>query len=238
MLGRQVRSVGIAVTVTAVAVQTLAYVANEVLFGGRFEQLRLGTLPDGTESPYFTWMSTSATFAAAFTSLLLALAFAEHRSTYGLLAAALAYYSLDDLAQIHERVPGLFADLGLPRTLVDASDFLLFAPVALLVLVLLGSVARQATAHARVALNAGLLLLVVSVLLDEGVRPLTQRLEWRGVAAPEAGRIAVEEGLELAGMMLVATALATILCVRLGGSAAHDARDDGKRAPYSAAAGG
>jgi hypothetical protein len=47
MLGRQVRSVGIAVTVTAVAVQTLAYIANEVMFGGRFEQLQLGTLSDG-----------------------------------------------------------------------------------------------------------------------------------------------------------------------------------------------
>jgi hypothetical protein len=207
-----------------VAIQTLAYGANIALFGGRFEQLRLGTLPDGTESVYFTWMSASATFAAGFTSFLIALAVGERRGRYALLAAVLVYFSLDDLAQIHERVPGWIGDLGLPASIVGASDFLLFAPVAVVALVLLHSIVRQATAHSRVLLNVGLVLLVASVVLDEGARLVTERLERRGVGAPETGRIAAEEGLELAGLMLIATGLASILCLRLAASATEDRR--------------
>ena len=102
---QRIRAVGIALTAAAVAIQTLAYGANLVLFGGRLERLRLGTLPDGTEWPPFTWMSASATFIAGFAPFLLAMALGERGKRYALVAVVLVCYSLDDFAQIHERVP-------------------------------------------------------------------------------------------------------------------------------------
>jgi hypothetical protein len=175
----------------------------------------VGNLPDGRESQVFTWMSDSPTFAAGFVALIIALGMRESRRLFGALAIALFYYSFDDQAQVHERVARAVGNLGLPPDVANARDFFLLAPIAAFTFVLLWKASKQVPEPAAGGLRLGLWMLVASVFVDEGIKIPTKHLAKHGVTAPERIRNAVEEGLELVALMLIATALACALCYAL-----------------------
>ena len=214
-IAARVRSSGIGITVVAVALQTIAYLVNKFALDDRYAQLRLGNLPDGTEPVVWTWMSASAAAAGGFAALLLALAVTTRRRTFGALSLTLFYYSFDDAAEVHERVARNVGNLGLPADVANMRDFFLLAPIALVTFVLLWAATRIVPSSARGTLSLGLWLLVTSVIVDEGVHVATKHIALHGYDLPEQLRLAVEEGLELAAVILVATGLATALCVLL-----------------------
>jgi hypothetical protein len=208
---------GVALTVAAVLLQTAGYFVNVFLLDSRIEQLEVGNLPDGTESQVFTWMSASPAYAAGFAALIIALASERHFRLFGALAVALFYYSFDDHAQVHEHVGRVLGGWGVPQDIANVSDFVLLAPIAVATFFLIYRAAQRVPQPAARGLNIALWMLVASVFLDEGVRIPTKHLAKQGVNTPEYIRNAAEEGLELAALMLLATALACALCYTLDG---------------------
>jgi hypothetical protein len=205
----------VALTFVAVFLQTASYFVNLFLLDSRVEQLEVGNLADGTESQVFTWMSDSPTFAAGFAALIIALASKERFRLFGALAVALFYYSFDDQAQVHEHVGDRVGDLGLPPDIANTRDFFLLAPIAVVTFFLIFKAAQRVPQPAARGLNIGLWILVASVFFDEGVKIPTKHLAKHGFDNPEYIRNAIEEGLELGALMLVATALACALCYTL-----------------------
>lgn len=211
-LARRLRFLGLLLTVAAVAFQTTAYLVNEFVLDARIDQLRLGDLPDGRESGVFTWMSASAMFSAGLFALILAVALPHRRRLFGLLAAVLWYYSLDDSVELHERA-GTEVDsrLTLPSVFSGAADFLILAPIALLLAALLWIASGVVHPDAKRLVQSGLGLLAASVLVDEGLKLATDALERRGIDLAEKLRLALEEGLELAAATVLATGLLVAL---------------------------
>ncbi len=90
---------GLRLTAIAVVGQTTLGLTNLRLLDNRFPNLD----PAG-EGNLPTWLSVVCAFAGAFAPFLHAVVFTERRLLYRSLAAALAYVSLDDFVQIHERL--------------------------------------------------------------------------------------------------------------------------------------
>jgi hypothetical protein len=131
-------SAGLALAVAGVVVQTTAHLVQA------FVAPSLDYLNADRDGNVFAWASSVAIFGAAFAALVL----------YGLrrrrgllvLALALAFFSLDDIAAIHERL-ALHAEdlLGLADYSRRAVWVVLFMPLLVIVTALLVSIAREAS---------------------------------------------------------------------------------------------
>jgi hypothetical protein len=193
---------GLRIAVAALLLEVLGHVGNEWILDGRVANLDVGE-----EGNAPTWASSVATFTAAFAALLLLLA--EGRARLGLLglAALLAWFSLDDIIQAHERVSG---KLDVLESLPDYVRTRLWLPVYLPLLAVAGYLlfraAAEAPARAARFIRAGLLLLVAGIAF-EVVGLATKWLARRDVVWPDDIRIGLEEGIELSGWILVATGL-------------------------------
>jgi hypothetical protein len=194
------------VAIGAVAIQAALHLGNAVVLDNR-----ISSFDADHEGNLIAWAGSSAIFAAACSAGLLALVRARDRLLLGLLAAAVAFLSLDETAALHERIgqAGVRA-FGLP----DDDYGRLVWPVVwfpLLAGVVLGlwRLAKRARPAPRQAIRAGLALLVVAVAAE---------LVWAAFpisggeigSAPDALAVSLEEGLELAGWLLVAAGLAAI----------------------------
>ncbi len=197
---------GVALTVLAVAGQSVVHLANVVFF-----DLSHGLLNADADGSVFSWASTVATFAAAGLLALLAAFRPERATLLLLLAAAVAYLSLDDAVQLHERVSEWKTQLG-PLTHFSRTFWpLVYMPLLAAVFVGLATVATGLRRrHGRLVMLA-LVMLAVAVLL-EMASPLLFELgfdhgdlgyEWEAVT---------EEGLELGGWMLISVGLGAALC--------------------------
>jgi hypothetical protein len=198
---------GLILAVVASIGQTLGHVVNLFALHDRYYHLDVSS-----EGTAFSWASTAATFAAACGALLLAARPETHRrSLMVVLGASLAYVSLDDFIELHERSGDWVADrIGAPEFVGPRLWVFLFLPILAAAARLLAWTASQAPARPPRYLLAGMGLLVAAVV-SEALGILTKLVEEHGIESPHRLRAGLEEGLELAGWVLIAAALIAML---------------------------
>ena len=193
----RVCAAGVWLAIALVVLQSVVDTANEYLLTAPRDGLN-----PGREGNVFTWASVAGSYAAGLGAFLLA-AFDARRRLAALTAGLiLVYFSLDDLLTLHERVDEAIGGGSLH------ADVLLFAPLFVALLLTLARLRPLLDDRPRRILDAGALCLVLSVVFDEVVVEITLRLAERGVTWPHHIKGVLEEGLELAGMLLLATAFA------------------------------
>jgi hypothetical protein len=192
----------------ALLVATTAVAAN--LLDGRGEQL----LDARDEESVWTWATSVAAFAGAFAAALHALSFVRLRRELLFVAGTLALFSLDDAAVLHEHAGEALSDaLGAPEYVGARAWLLVYPPLLAAAAYALWRVARESYV-ARRALVAGVALLGAAVALEVlGVG--ARWLDERGTTWPRSVESVLEEGVELAGWILVASGLAATLLAGL-----------------------
>lgn len=200
----------LALGIGAAVLFTVLHVANSLAFDGRFAWLDLGV-----EGGPATWTSASITFGAAYVALLHGVSVRDRRLLYVLLALVLAYVSLDDAVAVHEAVSRRVGDLGLPAYLSHRIDFVFLLPVYLTGGILLLKLSRIVSARPAYLLRLGLVVLVISILIDEVVEQGLEFVIGEGPSTADSIRIGFEEGIEVVGWTLVTAAMAYILIVEL-----------------------
>jgi hypothetical protein len=210
-LAAYVVRLGFGIAVLAVLFQTLAHLGNEFLLDDRVEGLDADV-----EGNSFTWASSAATFTVALAAALHAAAFERQRREFSVLAGLALWFSLDDVAIIHERVALKLGEdlLGMPDYLAVRLWLILYLPLLLLAGLVLWRIAQEAQPPADGAVLLGLGLLVASIPV-ELAGAVTRELAEEGTDVPETFRVALEEGLELGGWILLAAGLTAILCSAL-----------------------
>jgi hypothetical protein len=198
---RRLVRAGVWVTVVFVAVQSVTDMTNEYLLPEPKDDLN-----PGREGNIFTWASVAASYVGGLAALLHALVEPRRRFTFALIGAILVYFSADDLLRLHEQANDAFRG-GLPQAIENRLDVLLFAPVFGAMLVALFYIRHIVPSAARMPLYAGAACLVVSVFFDEVIGEVTLRFAERGIAWPGVVKGVFEEGLELAGVLLLATTM-------------------------------
>ncbi len=209
-------AVGLTPAVAAVALQTSVHLGNALLFDGRY-----GGLSADSEYTVFTWASRVAAFTAASVALSAAIVFGLSRLL--LLAALLAYFSLDDALRLHERLGESVASLGLPTYSSRLLWPALYVPLLALAFALLWVSARSGSKSARRCVGFGALLLAAAVAAEA----LSTILFWAGAEPGDVTdvlEVAVEEGAELGGWILIAAGLTAAVFHALLGAAARSAQ--------------
>jgi hypothetical protein len=203
---------GVTLALAAVAVQTALYLVDVYAL-----DRRVGTFDLDSEGGFPAWAASVATFSTGFVALLLS--FVEPARRLGLLAlaAATTFFSFDESIVLHER-------LGLAVTgALDLSDKYLrvawpavYLPLLAAVAALLFQLARTSTGSARRLLAVGLVLLGGAVGLEIAGLGLDLIPRLTETAWLYTFQIALEEGAELAGWILLTTGLAVRLLARAG----------------------
>jgi hypothetical protein len=201
---RRFVTTGVVLAVATVALQSALYLVHVYA-------LDRGTqMFDLEEGGLVTWLSSSATFAAGLVAFLLSYVDGSQRIRGPALALAIGFLSFDDANFLHERISFRIQEA------IDVSDTyllviwpMLYFPLLVAVAVLLLQVARE-THVAQRLVSIGLLMLVAAV-----------GMEVAGVALDKAGvdphswlwtlETICEEGLELAGWILIATGISARL---------------------------
>ena len=194
---------GVALAVVAVVVQTVSHVGNAVVLDGR-----LGLATADGDTTAWSWASAAATGAVALLLALRRLVLGGAAPLEWVGVAGLAFLSQDDTNAYHERLSTVYRAVPwLPDHSGRLVWPLLFLPLLALVLLVLVRTARALRPPARRLVEVGLGLLVAAVVLEMTSVVLVNLVEdpddWRRLL-----QVAVEEGLELAGWVLVATAAA------------------------------
>jgi hypothetical protein len=194
---------GFLVAAAAVLVQTVAHLVNGFVF-----DLDVWNLRADVDANVFAWASSMAMFACAAALLFLAALRPASARLYLLLAAATAFLSADDIGQIHEEIAvvarRVYSDLG------DTSEMIwpvVYLPLLVATVIGLVRVLRSESPAARRVGFVGLPVLGVAVLVD-GIWPLFHGDDDERVTTPDLLVDAFEEGLELGGWILIASALA------------------------------
>lgn len=183
----------------------------------------VGALNADAENNAFSWASSVVTFTGAFVSFLLATVLVEQRGRFLVLAGTLALFSFDDALQLHEDAGTRVADaLGIDDSYVHGLWPLIFFPLLAFAFLLLWRVAAGLPERASNALRIGLGLLVVGVAAEA----LASFWYASGETAETFGgafEIALEEGAELAGWVLVAAGLTAAVCRAIADAARMEA---------------
>ncbi|HXV57959.1 MAG TPA: hypothetical protein VD704_08830 [Gaiellaceae bacterium] len=211
----------VAFAVTAVAVQT----AVDLVVHWAFDHDVWVLLADSDES-VFAWASIVTTFAAALGALLLSLAGRDGRALLWFVAAAVAFLSLDDFVQIHERLGeragGNDADDGWePGRLVWPA---IFFPLLAALFLALRRVAARLGGRAGFLVLVALALFAAAILLELASAGIVRAGYDAGTTVYEL-EVVAEEGAELAGWVLVTGAFLAALVRELGAPRAGLTRD-------------
>jgi hypothetical protein len=192
----------------------LAHLVNHIALDDR-----IGELQASAEHNVWTWAASMATLVAGLSALLFARSSAQPGRAW-ILGTLLVYFALDDWVEIHENLGEDVSDfLGFPDYVGPRLWVALYLPLTGAVLALLWLVAEEIGGRARRAILAGVALLAAGYAL-EAVGIVTKRLEERGYDLPHAVRAGLEEGTELAGLIVLATGLtAGMLAARRAPSA-------------------
>jgi len=208
----RVLSVAAAFAVVGALAQGAVGIVNGIVL-----ERRSGLLDPDAEYTVFAWASGVATFAAALAALLMGIIWRTGRVQLLVLAAFIAFYSADDMLVIHEPLTAkVFGGiLGLPTGLAGRMSGALYFPLLAATVVLLLLEARRMPIRAARFVVVGLACLAGGVLLELVNGALTAadlisfRDTWDVLIAM------TEESIELAGWILVAGALLSVLCGRL-----------------------
>jgi len=187
--------IGVLLAGIGVAMQSALYLVDMYVLDRSVE------LFDLEEGAIVTWAASSAAFAVAVVAALLARL--DERVKVGA-----AFLSFDDATYLHERIAlGITAALDASDTYVQLVWPSLYFPLLAVVAVCLLRIATDtATAHRLVV--AGLALLTSAVVLEVAALAL----ERAGVDSwPSTVEVVMEEGVELAGWVLIATGVAVRL---------------------------
>ena len=201
-VGRRLLRITAVLAIAAAAAVTVGGIANHFLLGNR-----IADLDPELELSLNNWVTVVASFTGALAAALHALILPARRQWFGVLAVIFAFLSLDDLVRLHERI-------GESVGLFENVETVLFMPVFGAALLIVWALAREASGDAGRFLRVGLILLVAAVLVDLG-STITHALERAGIAWPQPTRVAIEEGLEVSGWILVSGALVAAVCVAL-----------------------
>ena len=207
----------------AVSVQTALHLTNGLV-------VHLPGTDANADGNVWSWASSVATFTAAFVVLLLALTDVRVRARLVLLAGVLAYFSLDDVVALHERVDDLVTRSAVPGLLYHALWELVYLPLLAFVLVVLSSIAGHIEPASRRYVRLGLLLLVAAVMAEL----LWFELGGRNETTAGVFEVGFEEALELGGWMLVAVGLTAAASARLIRLASEHERSGLPRTPRRA----
>ena len=220
LVGRRVIALCVALALGAAALQSAVALANNVALDYRYDWLD----PDGESTP-MAWASGAATFGCAFAAAILACVDAGLRRAAVIGAALLAFFSLDDMLSFHERLSHrLFVErLDISPELGDRLFAVGYLPLLASALLSLVVLARRGPTLARRPIVVGLCCLAAAV----GLEVLNGGLSALDVIASrstgDAVLVILEEGLELAGWILVAGGLTASACIRLVELGARDA---------------
>jgi hypothetical protein len=213
-LERRILLAGAVVAAVAVGTQTgLHLLATLVLDTSSGLPWWLDADHEGTQ---FSWASGVATFAAALALALIVLV--RNTAAPGLivLAALIAYLSLDDIARLHEHLAqklreGAFENIR--PEFIDRSWVVVYVPLLAVVAVLLLRMTRDRR-PADGLVRLGLLLLALAVGFE--VAGLgTTLLADESTTWPDSVEVALEEGAELGGWILIAAGLSARLVVEV-----------------------
>jgi hypothetical protein len=204
---RAVRA-GALLAMFAVFAQSAAHVVNRAWVENR----HLNADVDGN---LLTWFTAGATVAGALAALTIALFVREHRIQLVLLSAILGLLALDDVIAVHERVGGKTTGLlGIEGDYGRALWPVLYFPLLIFVLVALWQLAGRTFAPAALAIRLGLGLLVAAVAAEV----LWSAWHLRGGHIgdwPDTIQVAIEEGMEFAGWILIASGLTAVVLARV-----------------------
>ena len=193
-----------AATIAAIAVvlQSVAHLLNVLVLDRRANSIDVNA-----EMSLASWLGSSATFAAALGAAALAWVHPPRRVALAALSALLLVLSLDDAAALHERSSVSIVDAFEGRhAYVRLVWPVLLAPVLVASFVLLVRAHDLVPVRQRRMLHTGLACLgagVVAEVLGLALHIDADRVD----TAADDAQVLVEEGLELAGWILVASAL-------------------------------
>ncbi|HEY7707481.1 MAG TPA: hypothetical protein VH968_09965 [Gaiellaceae bacterium] len=211
----RVITVGIALAVAAAAWIFVSQFAYVFVFDGD-----AGPLNADAENNAFSWAGSVVTFTGAFVAFLLANVLQEQRGRFLVLAGTLALFSLDDTLQLHEDGGTRVAnELGLGDSWVHGLWPALFFPLLVFAFLLLWRVAEGLSERAGLVLRVGLGLLVLGVAA-EALASLWYSAGETAETFVGALQIAIEEGAELAGWVLIVAGLTAAACRAIGDLAA------------------
>lgn len=204
-------TLGSVIAIVTVTAQSAAHLVGVRLLDDRYLHLNADD-----ELGLTAWTSAAATFAAAFGVLLLALLREAIDRWLAALVALIAFFSLDDAVVVHERAAEKIAQaFGYGEYAERLIWPFLFGPLFLAALALLPYAARELPGRLRglVHLGVGLFVLALGTeVVSSAVYSVAdvERGSW-----PDVFEVLVEEGAELAGWILVATAFLAAVVARL-----------------------
>lgn len=187
------------------ALQGGLHLVNVVFFG-----LDLDVINADSDTSAFSWLSVSAEFTTALAAFLLGTILPRARPRFFGLAAICAFFSADDMLQIHENLTtGWASSPGLPSHFGRMIWPAVFFPVLALAFILLWTLALQVGVELARFIQSGLVLLGASLVLEV----TSAAFFYAGLDhgdLPYELEVVVEEGAELAGWVLIAAALTAI----------------------------
>jgi hypothetical protein len=202
-------SAGLVLGFAALLAQTVIHVANDRFLGTKV------LFDANDDASAFTWLSVTAE-AAASTAIAVYAASGRVRRRFLVLAAALAFLSLDDEVALHERTAVVVRRdfLGLPDDWINRVVWpAIYLPILAAAFILLWDLSQRAYPAARKWLRVGLGLLVAGVALEVLTAPLPTTREDGGW--PYTIETAIEEGVEFLGWAVIASAAVAVAAVRL-----------------------
>jgi hypothetical protein len=197
----RVTSAGSLLAVAAVAVQTAVHGLNAMLTDGGYWSVN-------SENNPIAWAHAAAIVSSAFVCALHALLVEQRRITFTVAAVLLAFLSVDEAIQVHERIIGRVLDWTERSATWDSVLWpIVYLPICAVLAWALWRVSDEAPRPAARLLVGGLGLLVVAVLAEMVSAPWSD--EDGGAVHTVEG--AFEEAAELAGWIAVATGLTAVL---------------------------
>jgi len=190
--------IGIVLACAAASIQTVLYLTDVYVLD------RSVAMFDVDEGAISTWSSSCATFAVGLVAFLLFFVDPKERVRGPALALTTAYLSFDDTATLHETIGyKVTGALNLSNSYAQVMWPLLYFPLLTIVALLMLRLGRDTpTAHRLIV--AGLALLVTGVVMNmAGIL-----LDLADVAKTSwlwTFEFTVEEGVELAGWILIAS---------------------------------
>ena len=195
--------VGLAIAAITVTAQAVAHVVGVRLLDDRYLHLNADD-----ELGLAAWVSSAATFAAAFAALVLALMPEQIDRELLALAAVFAFFSLDDAVVVHERLGEKVGDaLGVGESAERLVWPVLFLPLFAIAAVLLVRTARRLPEELGRLVSAGIALLVLAVATELVSSALYQLADVERGSWPDTVEVVIEESAELGAWILLATAL-------------------------------